>query len=43
VSGFSQNNLFGLGLAAGIALVLMGIALDRITHGAGGRPYAPVR
>ncbi len=37
VSGFSQNTLFGLGLAAGIALVLMGIALDRITQGAGGR------
>jgi glycine betaine/proline transport system permease protein len=43
VSGFSQNNLFGLGLAAGIALVLLGIALDRITLGAAGRPYAPVR
>jgi glycine betaine/proline transport system permease protein len=43
VSGFSQNNLFGLGLAAGIALVLLGIALDRITNGAAGRPYAPVR
>lgn len=43
VSGFSQNSLFGLGLAAGMALVLMGIALDRVTHGAGGRPFAPVR
>jgi glycine betaine/proline transport system permease protein len=44
VSGFSQNALFGLGLAAGIALVLMGIALDRMTQGAGGRRVrAPVR
>lgn len=37
VSGFSQNSLFGLGLAAGLALVLMGIALDRMTQGAAGR------
>ena len=42
VSGFSQNTLFGLGLAAGIALVLMGIALDRITQGAGGRSSVAV-
>jgi glycine betaine/proline transport system permease protein len=38
VAGFSQNRLFGMGLAAGIALVLMGIALDRITQGANARP-----
>jgi glycine betaine/proline transport system permease protein len=37
VAGFSQNRLFGMGLAAGIALVLMGIALDRITQGANAR------
>lgn len=37
VSGFSQNSLFGLGLAAGLALVLMGIALDRMTQGTAGR------
>ena len=41
VSGFSQGHLFGLGLAAGIALVLLGIMLDRLTQGAGGR--APTR
>jgi glycine betaine/proline transport system permease protein len=41
VSGFSQNHLFGLGLAAGIALVLLGIMLDRLTQGSGGR--APTR
>jgi glycine betaine/proline transport system permease protein len=41
VSGFSQGHLFGLGLAAGIALVLLGIVLDRLTQGAGGR--APVQ
>jgi glycine betaine/proline transport system permease protein len=38
VAGFSQNRLFGMGLAAGIALVLMGVALDRITQGANARP-----
>jgi glycine betaine/proline transport system permease protein len=37
VAGFSQNRLFGMGLAAGIALVLLGIMLDRMTAGAGGR------
>ena len=38
VSGFSQASNFGLGLAAGLATVLLGIMLDRITQGAGGRP-----
>ena len=38
VAGFSQHEDFGKGLAAGIAIVLLGIMLDRITQGAGGRP-----
>ncbi len=33
VAGFSQPRLFGMGVAAGIALVLLGIMLDRMTHG----------
>jgi glycine betaine/proline transport system permease protein len=37
VAGFSQNTDFGKGLAAGIAIVLLGVMLDRITQGAGGR------
>ena len=37
VAGFAQRFLFGSGLAAGIALVLLGVALDRITQGAGRR------
>jgi glycine betaine/proline transport system permease protein len=32
VAGFSQTTLFGKGLAAGIAIVLLGIMLDRITQ-----------
>ena len=31
VAGFSQRQLFGKGLAAGIAIVLLGVMLDRIT------------
>ena len=38
VAGFAQRFLFGSGLAAGIALVLLGVTLDRITQGAGSRP-----
>ena len=38
VFGFGQRTDFGKGLAAGIAIVLLGIMLDRITQGAGGRP-----
>ena len=38
IFGFSQGEDFGKGLAAGTALVLLGIMLDRITQGAGGRP-----
>jgi glycine betaine/proline transport system permease protein len=37
VAGFSQTTDFGKGLAAGIAIVLLGVMLDRITQGAGGR------
>jgi glycine betaine/proline transport system permease protein len=37
VAGFSQNSLFGKGLAAGAAIVLLGIMLDRITQAAARR------
>ena len=33
VAGFARNELFGLGLASGVALVLLGIALDRLSRG----------
>lgn len=42
VSGFAQRADFGMGLAAGVATVLVGIALDRITRGAAGRPARKV-
>jgi glycine betaine/proline transport system permease protein len=32
VAGFRQNSLFGKGLAAGLAIVLLGIMLDRVTQ-----------
>ena len=38
VAGFAQRSDFGEGLAAGLAIVLLGIMLDRITQGAGSRP-----
>jgi glycine betaine/proline transport system permease protein len=38
IAGFAQGEDFGKGLAAGMAIVLLGIMLDRITQGAGGRP-----
>ncbi|MBC7761780.1 MAG: ABC transporter permease subunit [Candidatus Saccharibacteria bacterium] len=37
IAGFSQRALFGKGLAAGIAIVLLGILLDRITQAAASR------
>lgn len=37
VAGFSQLSLFGKGLAAGAAIVLLGIMLDRITQAAARR------
>ncbi|GAA4582084.1 ABC transporter permease subunit [Planotetraspora phitsanulokensis] len=37
VAGISQQEDYGKGLAAGVALVLLGIMLDRITQGASGR------
>ena len=37
ITGFAQGEDFGKGLAAGIAIVLLGIMLDRITQGAGSR------
>ena len=33
VAGFAQREDFGQGLAAGLAIVLLGILLDRLTHG----------
>ncbi|HET9853380.1 MAG TPA: ABC transporter permease subunit [Candidatus Limnocylindrales bacterium] len=35
VAGFARRAFFGEGLAAALAIVLLGIALDRITQGAG--------
>ena len=35
VTGFAQSQLAGLGLAGGIAIVMLGVMLDRITQGAG--------
>ncbi|HSK91699.1 MAG TPA: ABC transporter permease subunit [Euzebyales bacterium] len=37
VAGFSQGQLYGKGLAAGLAIVLLGIMLDRITRAAADR------
>lgn len=41
VAGFSQGSLFGKGLAAGVAIVLLGIMLDRITQAAARRAHDP--
>jgi glycine betaine/proline transport system permease protein len=43
VAGFSQGQLFGKGLAAGVAIVLLGIMLDRIAHAAAQRSAATPR
>jgi glycine betaine/proline transport system permease protein len=37
VAGFAQRSNFGSGMAAALAIVLLGIMLDRITQGAGAR------
>jgi len=37
VAGFSQSELFGKGLTAGIAIVVLGIMLDRVTQAAARR------
>jgi glycine betaine/proline transport system permease protein len=37
VAGFQRRDFFGEGLAAAMAIVLLGIMLDRITQSAGGR------
>ncbi|MDT7661406.1 MAG: glycine betaine/proline transport system permease protein, partial [Pseudonocardiales bacterium] len=37
VAGFSQGELYGKGLAAGLAIVVLGIMLDRITQAAAAR------
>lgn len=37
ITGFARGEQFGKGLAAGMAIVLLGIMLDRITQGAGSR------
>jgi glycine betaine/proline transport system permease protein len=40
VAGFSQSDLFGKGLAAGFAIVLLGVLLDRTTQAAARRSTA---
>lgn len=37
VAGFAQREDFGRGLAAGFAIVLLGVLMDRLTQGAGRR------
>ena len=39
VSGFSQDQLFGKGLAAGIAITALGVMLDRIARYAAARAW----
>lgn len=39
-AGFSQSELYGKGLAAGLAIVLLGVLLDRITQAAARRTAA---
>jgi len=40
VAGFSQGELYGKGLAAGLAIVLLGVMFDRITQAAARRTTA---
>ncbi|MFF0015059.1 ABC transporter permease [Streptomyces sp. NPDC005374] len=40
VAGFSQSQLYGKGLAAGLAIVLLGVMFDRITQAAARRASA---
>jgi glycine betaine/proline transport system permease protein len=40
VAGFSQGELYGKGLAAGLAIVLLGVMFDRITQAAARRTGA---
>ncbi|WP_330341972.1 ABC transporter permease [Streptomyces sp. NBC_00557] len=40
VAGFSQGELYGKGLAAGLAIVLLGVMFDRITQAAARRARA---
>jgi len=42
VAGFARRDFFGEGLAAGMAIVLLGVMLDRVTQGAGTRPAEAV-
>jgi glycine betaine/proline transport system permease protein len=37
VAGFSQGQLYGKGLAAGVAIVVLGVLLDRLTRAAAAR------
>ncbi|MFF3326276.1 ABC transporter permease [Streptomyces sp. NPDC002889] len=41
VAGFSQGQLYGKGLAAGLAIVLLGVMFDRITQAAARRTAMP--
>ncbi|MHC6219703.1 ABC transporter permease [Arthrobacter sp. MMS24-S77] len=42
VAGFVQSSLFGKGLAAGLAIVFLGILLDRMTQAAAAHPVRKV-
>src|SRR5258707_8950491 len=43
VAGFSQSDLYGKGLAAGVAIVLLGVLLDRATRAASARARSTAR
>ena len=40
-AGFAQSELYGKGLAAGLAIVLLGVMLDRVTQAAARRTESP--